>query len=363
MNALCSGICRILPGLAAALLAVVATPTLAATQAEIAKLQGPDRQKILEEGARKEGKVTFYGSLSADTGVMPLFAGFNKKYPYIKTGYWIGAAREMLQKVSVEKRGHALVADVLQGGGVAVPAIKGGFSAPFTSPALADHPKESYDAGGNYAAVYLAHYTLLYNTKTVPAAEVPKSYDDLLDPKWKGKMIWRTGTDTGAPLFIANLLVDRGDAKGEEYVQKLAKQQPANFTQSARTMVDMVGRSEYPLALNVAVDLSIDLIEKGAPAAMQPLDPSPVTTMTIQLADGAPNPHAAMLLIDYILGPEGQDILAKAGFFVPNTKVTQMKAMEDALPRKRGVREKVLAPEEFFDKAEKAEGLFQKYFQ
>jgi iron(III) transport system substrate-binding protein len=255
-----------------------------------------------------------------------------------------------------------MVADVIQGGGVAIPANKGGFAMPFHSPSLADHPKTSYDPNGSYGAVYLASYTLLTNTKIAGSAG-PKTYDDLLDPKWKGKMIWRTGTDTGAPLFITNILIERGPQKGEEYLAALGKQQVANFSQSARNMVEMVGRGEQAVALNIAVDLSIDLIEKGAPVAMQAADPAPVTTATIQLADGAPDPHAAMLLIDYILSEEGQGILAKAGFLVPNSKVKQFPAMEKALPRNNGVREKVLSPEEVFDFTDKAEAMFQKHFQ
>ena len=340
----------------------LAAPLQAATQAEIAKLNGPDRQKVLEEGAKKEGAVAIYAALGVNEGLGPILEAFGKRYPGVKPTYWRGSSREILNKVLVEKRANGLVADVVEGGGMAMPTIKAGADQPFFSPSFAEQPKNLYDPEGRFAATRISYYGLVHNTKLIPTADAPKSNEDLLDPKWQGKIVWRAGDESGALMFITNILSAMGDQKGEEYLQKLAKQKVTNYAQSARAMVDQVGQGEYPMAVNVSLDLPIDAIAKGAPVAVKLIEPVAGTNNTILLVQGAPHPHAAMLLIDFMLGIEGQTILANAGFFVPHSKVEPNAAMKQVLPRTQNVKENVMAPAVVFDSRDKAAALYEKYF-
>ncbi len=334
----------------------------ALTQAEIANLKGPDRQKTLEEGARKEGAVAIYAALGVNEGLGPLLDAFAKKYPGIQGTYWRGSSREILNKVLVEKRANGLVADVVEGGGLAMPTIKAGVAEPFHSSSLVDHPKALYDSEGLFAASRTAYYSLVYNTKLIPSAGAPRTHEDLIDPKWRGQIAWRAGDESGALLFITNILFTLGDGKGEEYLQKFAKQGIVNFSSSARALVDRVGQGEYPMAVNISLDLPVDAIGKGAPIAVKLIEPVATTSNTILLVKGAPHPHAAMLLIDFILGTEGQSILAKAGFFVPHTKVDPNDDMKQVMPRLRNVKENVIPPAVMFESRDKAIALFEKYF-
>ena len=90
--------------LAVAVLLVLGGPAHAATQSEIASLKGPDRQKTLEETAKKEGAVAVYAALGVEEGLGPILEAFGKKYPAVKPTYWRGSAREILQKVLVERQ-------------------------------------------------------------------------------------------------------------------------------------------------------------------------------------------------------------------------------------------------------------------
>jgi ABC-type Fe3+ transport system substrate-binding protein len=348
--------------LALASFLALGVPAHAATQSELANLKGPDRQKTLEDAAKKEGAVAIYAALGVEEGLGPILEAFGKKYPAIKTSYWRGSAREILQKVLVERQANGLVADVMEGGGLAVISIQAGVIEPFYSVSLEEHPKSLYDPQGRYAATRVAYYGSIYNSKTVAAADAPKSYDDLLDPKWHEKIVWRAGDESGALMFITNTLIARGDAAGEAYLQKLSAQKIVNYSSSARAMVDRVGQGEYPVAVNVSLDLPVDAMRKGAPIAVKLLEPVASTSNTIQLVKGAPHPASAMLLIDFMLGREGQGILAQRGFFVPNPNVEPKAEMKQVLPRLQGVKETDISPAQMFDRREKATAIYEKLF-
>ena len=96
----------------------------------------------------------------------------------------------------------------------------------------------------------LSYYSIAYNTRRCRPNKVPKSYEDLLDPQWKGKIAWRIGSASGTPLFITNLRLAWGEEKARAYFEKLKEQKIVNFgAGSARTLVDRVMAGEYAIAL------------------------------------------------------------------------------------------------------------------
>jgi iron(III) transport system substrate-binding protein len=201
------------------------------------------------------------------------------------------------------------------------------------------------------------------NTKQVPASDVPQTYDDLLDPKWKGKMAWRAGAESGDQLFVTNALTSRGDKEGEAYLKKLSGNDIVNYSGSARALVDRVGQGEYPLALNIFAHHPIIAAEKGAPLDVKMLEPVPTLVNEVVLVKGAPHPHAAMLLIDFMLGLDGQNVLKDAQYFPPHPKVDPAENLHRVVPRLAKLKENVVSPVVLFDYKEKANAILKAYFK
>ena len=120
----------------------------------------------------------------------PLTAAFQKKYPFIKMTYWRADSEDILTRVSAEIRANKLVADVIEGTGIGELAVRAGLAQPAWSPQLADIPDYMRDPRRLWAPTRMSYFGIAYNTRLVPAGTAPKTYEDLLDPKWKGKMVW-----------------------------------------------------------------------------------------------------------------------------------------------------------------------------
>jgi iron(III) transport system substrate-binding protein len=334
----------------------------ALTNQEIAKLTGPDRQKILEEGAKKEGKVVIYSSLIVNQLLRPWQEAFEKKYPGIKFEYWRADTGPILQKMTTERQAKNQQFDAMEYSGTAiVTAIKAGAAESFTSPVLqSDFDPDTYDTqNGFWAGTRTSYFGTAYNTKLVPQA--PTSFEALLDPKWKGKMAWET-SDTGRVQFITNVLLTMGEKDGEEYLKKLSAQNVIPSTASARALVDRVGQGEYPIALHIYAHHPLISKQEGAPldtALMEPIDSG---LAGIQLAKDAPHPHAAMLMIDFILGREAQTITRDADYFPVNAKVEPKESMKSIVPRVIGKKERVFRPETLFANRERSHEMVKKYF-
>jgi iron(III) transport system substrate-binding protein len=348
---------------AVAFLAWAARPAAALTVEELAQLKSPDRQKILEDGARKEGKVIWYSSLTIDTVLRPLAQAFEKKYPFIKVELWRAESAKIVQKITAEVRAKNVEGDIIEGSGIAEAIIKSGVTLPFYSPELDAYPPAYRDANGLWAATRFAYYGVGYNTKLVKKEDVPKTYEDLLDPKWKGKMAWRVGSDTGVELFITALRTTWGDEKTENYLKRLAGQKIVGYTGSARALVNQVMAGEYPLAINIFLHHPIDSASHGASVASQPMEPVPSTIGTIMLPKGIKRPHAAMLSIDFLLSKEGQTVLREENYLPAHPQVDPLPALHPIVPRLAGLKETVLSPEVMFKYGKSSTAMYQKYFR
>lgn len=356
---------RVAPAAAAALLlsAFLTTAAVAQDAARIAMLEGPDRQHVLEDGARKEGSVVWYCSLTENTVLRPLAQAFAKKYPFVKIDYWRGGSTAIIQKVTAELIANRPVVDVVEGSGVAVPLIAAKAVLPFTSPHLADYQEIYRDPRHLWAATRFSYYGLGYNTKEVSAADVPKTYEALLDPKWKGRMAWRVGDSTGAELFITAARLAMGEDKADAYLAKLGRQNVIPYSSSARSLVNQIIAGEYAIGLNIFLHHPIYSALQGAPSASQAIEPVPSTVGTIQLPRGVRHPHAAMLLIDFVLSPEGQEVMAKEDYLPGNSKVDPSDAQKAIVPRFSGTKEQFIGPETMEEMRGRSADLFKKYFK
>src|SRR5262249_47155903 len=241
---------------------------------DIFKSNGWDGQEKVIEGARKEGQVTFYSAMIVNQALRPIADKFGKKYPFIKMTYWRADSEDIAQKVSAEVRAGNVVGDVLEGTGVGEQAGPARLLMPYTTPAIAAFPEPYRDPTNMWTPTRLSYYSIAYNTRLVPDSKVPRTFEDLLDPQWKGKIAWRIGSASGTPLFITNLRLAWGEEKARAYFEKLKEQKIVNFgAGSARTLVDRVIAGEYAIALNIFAHHPLISKAKGAPVNSKLLDP------------------------------------------------------------------------------------------
>ncbi len=345
-------------------IAVAPLATQAQTTADILNYKGADREQKLIDGAKKEGQVVFYSAMIVNQALRPLAEGFMKKYPAVKMTFWRGDTEEIIAKLTAEVRAKNLVGDLIEGTGVGELAIDGDLVQPYQTPVSAEYPPQYRDPRNLWTATRLSYFSAAYNTKNVSAADAPKTYEDLLDPKWKGKLAWRIGTSSGTPLFITNLRVAWGEEKAMAYFQKLKGQQIINFgSGSARTLVDRVMAGEYPLALNIFAHHPLISAAKGAPVTSVLMDPVASTTATMVIPKDVKHPYGAMLLTDFILSKEGQAILAKAEYFPSRPDVPPLDSLAPVVPQTAKVPENFISPESLLKYNDSSEKIYQDLFR
>jgi ABC-type Fe3+ transport system substrate-binding protein len=325
--------------------------------------KGADRANVILDGAKKEGKLVFYSSMIVNQALRPITQAFMAKYPSVKVEFWRGSGRGIVQKVLAELRAKSLQADVIESSGIAGAFMAAKVLAPFHTPESAPYPADYRQPAGFYVASRISYFGTAYNTKLVKKIDLPKTYADLLDSKWKGKIAWRAGSESGAPLFIGNIIQLMGKAKGEGYLKKLAKNKIVNYSGSARALVDRTGQGEYSMAINIFSHHPLISQKKGAPLDLATLDPIPSILSTIVIPKGVQRPHAAMLFTDFFLSKEGQTVLAKANYFPPHPDIQPSKMLSKAIPKNNNMREKAFSPELLFSTRGHSNALFKKLFK
>jgi iron(III) transport system substrate-binding protein len=280
----------------------------------------------LIEAARKEGRVLWYTTLIVNQVVIPLKTAFEKKYSGVTLDYARNDEGPTAIRLLNEAKAGKVQADVFDGLTVNVPLKREGLLARIEIPNAADYPAEMKDADGAWHALLLFVFGPGYNTSLVSKAETPKSYQDLLDPKWKGKMAWNPNSSAGAIGFVGNILLSMGPDKGMEYLRALSKQNIVNVEASSRAILDQVIAGEYPMGLMMFNNHTVISARKGAPSDWSPLEPVPVAFDSLGIMKDAPHPNAARLLVEFLLSEEGQTVLKDADYLPANAKIPAMKA-------------------------------------
>jgi iron(III) transport system substrate-binding protein len=290
--------------------------------------------------------VVLYSAMIVNQALRPIATAFGRKYPFIKMTYWRGNSEDIAVRLSAEMRANHLVADVVEGTGMGELAVRGQFAQPAWSPELAVIPESRRDPRGFWLPTRMSYFSIAYNTKSVPAEKVPKTYEDLLDPQWKGKMAWPLDSASAGALFITNLRMAWGEDKAAGYFKKLAAQNIINFgSGNARALVDRVIAGEYPIALAIFAHHPLISAGKGAPVAPQLLSPVASAAGTLAIPRTAKHPHAALLLADFILSREGQEILAAAEYLPVRPDVEPLPQIAAIVPSRAGVAENFVSPE------------------
>jgi iron(III) transport system substrate-binding protein len=336
----------------------------ALTTDEILNYKGPDRQKVLEDGARKEGEVVIYSGMIVNQLLRPLTEAFEKKYPFIKTKYWRGDGNQVLVKVLAETQANSLVADIVEGSGMSGAIGGSKIALPFYSPLLEEFPKDAVAADRTWAATRYRYIGLGYNTKFISKDEAPNNYDNLLDPKWKGKMAWHVSSDaSGALIVISSLLGTWGEQKTDAYLAKLAKQDVTPLHVSNRQVVDQIILGEYWIGIGISAHHPVISANRGAPSATVLFDPIPSLIDCIQILKGTKHPHAAMLFVDFILSTEAQRMMQAAEYFPSNPKVDPAPSLKMIVPRNAGIPALTLSTEQIEEITPQSVELYKRHFR
>lgn len=292
--------------------------------------------------AKKEGVVVYYTDLIVDQIVRPLVAEFEKEYG-ITVEYARADSQDNILKLMNEKRAGRVSSDVfsltsgfpqLVAAGVTRPLV--GIEDGKLLPGFVD-PKNMWVSANYYVL------TPAVNTDLVPEKDRPKTYEDLLDPKWKGQMVWKPNDMSGAPGFIGNVLTFMGDDKGMAYLRKLKDQQIKTVTASARGILDQVIAGQFPLVLQIFNHHAALSAKKGAPVVWLKMEPATVITELVGLVAGSPHPNAGQLFLDFMISENGQKLFQKADYFPTRADVPP--AMPELAPSTGHFKADVLSPE------------------
>jgi len=265
----------------------------------IALYQGADREKILIEGAKREGQFTLYTS---HTWFRTFVKDFERKYPFIKVSEWRNDSKNIIRKVLEEAKSGRVLVDVVESTADGVGILKReGLLHEYYSPQARYYPDELKPKGQSgffYLPDRETYNSLGFDTKLISPAIAPRNLKELLDSKWKAKMAI-TSTTTGVR-WIGNVL----DAMGREYLEKMSEQEVSVQDMAPAALMGLVSSGEVPLSPTI-FDANVTLAkEKGAPVEWRPLEPVVTTVGSAALMSRAPNPHTALLFIDFLLSKE-----------------------------------------------------------
>lgn len=271
--------------------------------ARVYSLRNPERAERLAEGARKEGVVNVFTSMQIGDS-RPIAEAFEKKHG-IKVNLWRASGEKLVQRVMTEARGNRHEVDVVETDGAQMEILfREKLLLPFHTPMLRDIPPQMLPGHGAYVPTRLSLYVMAYNTKLVAPGEVPNTYEDLLQPRWAGKL----AVEAADVAWFAAVTKAMGEDKGLAYFRKLAAMKPG-VRHGHTLMAELVAAGEIEIALDAHVQGVARLKARGAPIEWKPLQPAFGQPSSVGVAARAQHPHAALLFADFILSPEGQEII------------------------------------------------------
>ncbi len=287
-----------------------------ASMDEAAAYTGADRVARLIEGAKKEGSLSIYTSAQSDD-IGAITAAFEKKYG-IKVAMWRASSEKVLQRAITEARSKRYTLDVAETNGPELETLhREKLLQKILSPVLADLIAPALRPHGEWVGTRLNVFSHAYNTKAIKKEDLPKRWEDLLDPKWKGKL----GIEAEDADWLAGVMSEMGEAHATKVFKEIVAKNGVSVRKGHTLLTQMVVSGEVPLALTVYNYKAEQMKAKGAPIEWFNIGPAIARPNGIGIAKKAPHFHAAILFYDFELGEEGQQILAKRDFVPTNKKV------------------------------------------
>ncbi len=300
--------------LLAALAAAVALPAAAQN---LFDYPGADRMDRIAAAAKKEGTLTLYTTI-AEKDLPTIIKPFEEKYG-IKANVWRAGTDKVLQRAVTETRAKKHEFDAVHFGAPEMEALhREKILQPVNSPVHKDLLAGSVPAHKEWAATILSVWVQAYNTGVVKKADLPKSYRDLLDPKWKGKLGIEAKNDDW---FATVVHLQGAEAQGLQYFRDLVAKNGISPRQGHTLLNNMVVSGEVPLALTVYNYMPEQAKKKGAPIDWFAIEPAVARANAIGVARNAPHPNAALLFYEYLLGSDGQKAMVSIDYVPTNTKI------------------------------------------
>lgn len=311
----------------------------------IALYKGADRQERIEKGAKEEGQLVFYTTIPTQYA-KDLIEPFEKKYG-IKVEVWRARSELIQQRVINEaKSGHPKV-DVIASTTPPMEALhREGLLQKVETPLYDGLLESAIPEHHEWVSINFLVLVQAYNTQKVNKEDLPKTYEDLLDPKWQSKIAIE-GSDYD---WTESVIQDMGEEKGTQFFKDLVAKNQLSVRNGHPLLTNLVGSGEVPLALTV-YQYSVEQAKKtGAPIEWFVIEPAISITVAMGSLKNAPHPHAAMLFYEYMLGEDAQRVLRKIGYYATNKNVE---------PPFKGIEMKVLDPGMVLDQQEKAYERFE----
>jgi iron(III) transport system substrate-binding protein len=303
----------------AALVCVVAAAGCAraevgAAAADVAAIAGPDRLQRLIDGATREGALTIYTSAQTDD-LGPVVSAFEKKYGITAT-VWRSSSENVLNRALQESRAGRHTVDVVETNGPELESLhREQILQRVTSPHHEDLIAPAIRPHGEWVGTRLNVFVQAYNTKLVKREELPKTWEELADPRWKGRL----GIEQEDSDWLAGVLSDIGEARGREVFRDIVAANGVSARRGHTLLAQLVVSGEVPLALTVYNYKAQQLKTEGAPIDWFTIGNAIARPNGVGVARQAPHPHAAVLFYDFELSEEGQRIIAGRDF-VPTSR-------------------------------------------
>ena len=298
----------------------IADPLVAAqaveSAASLANYEGSDREKRLLDGARKEREVNVYTSLVTED-VANLAAAFEKKYG-VKLRFWRASSENVVQRITSEARANRFDFDVVETNGPELETIhRENLLLPARSPHDADLIPAAIRPHRAWVGTRLNMFVQAYNTSLVRKDELPRTYQDLRDPKWKDKL----GIEAEDTDWFGAVVKDLGEDKGLKLFREIVATNGISVRKGHTLLAGLVASGEVPLALTVYNHNAERLKRRGAPIDWYAIPPAYVRANGIALSRKPPHPYGAILFYDFLLSEDGQRILEKGNYVPTNLKL------------------------------------------
>ena len=262
----------------------------------------------LEDSAKTEGEVVLYSSLNNEQ-IVTLVDAFKKRFPFIKTSFYRGTSERVLQRAVTEAKAGRFAVDVVTSAGFQVQLLKDStLTQRFIPPEASSYNEGFKDPDGHWISVHSLLNSMAYNTQFVRPNEAPKKYEDLLAPRWKGRL----GVNLQDPEWYVSLQRRWGKEKARNFLKALAALQPG-VRDGHNITAQLLAAGEFHAVTNTYAHIAARIKGQGGP--VQYVFDEPVITYVhpITLMKGAPHPNAGKLLMSFILSVEGQRMLRDQG--------------------------------------------------
>ena len=261
------------------------------------------------DAAGGEREVVWYTAMNTPDAA-PLRKRFREKYPDLNLTILRQPGEKIRTRILTEMRAGKFLWDVVSFNHLDMDALaQEGLLAAYASPeTLSGFPGGAVDPEGRWAAIYVRQYVIGYNTGSVPRREAPRSWEDLLQPRWKEKF----AMDESDVEWYAAMLDYLGREKGSAFMRSLARQNP-QFRRGHSLLAKLLIAGEFPLALVHAAEMD-EARRAGAPVDwVKTLDPVITSPSQVAVSARAPHPNGARLLVDLLLSTEGQSLIRDRG--------------------------------------------------